>query len=248
VKALVLCGGFGTRLGELCRERPKPLLEVGRLALVEHTLLRLATAGLRDVFVNLHFGAEQLEQRLGDGARYGVRIRYFAEKTLLGTAGTPRALAALLGASDAGLVLQYGDVLSEHPLGELVQRHLASGASARIVVHERPGSNSRVVLDAGDRVERFIERPAPGALDDHATPWAFSGICVLSRACLFALPAAPGADLPRDVFPELARSGQLFAERHVGYRCAVDSPARLESARDAWNRGAFTLPSHSEVT
>lgn len=246
MKALVLCGGFGTRLGELCTVRPKPLLEVGRLSLVEHTLLRLAAAGLHDVFVNLHFGAEQLQARLGSGARYGVRIRYFPERTLLGTAGTPRALAQLAG--DEGLLVQYGDVLTEHPLGELVSRHAASGARARIVVHERPGSNSRVVLGPGDRVERFVERPTAGSSDDdRSTAWAFSGICVLSRACLLGLPDVAGADLPRDVFPELARAGELFAERHLGYRCAVDSPARLESARDAWKSGALTLPSHSEV-
>jgi mannose-1-phosphate guanylyltransferase len=246
VKALVLCGGFGTRLGELCAVRPKPLLEVGQLSLVEHTLLRLAAAGLREVFVNLHFGAEQLQARLGTGFRYGVRIHYFAEKTLLGTAGTPRALGELAG--DEGLLVHYGDVLSEHPLGDLVRRHRSSGARARIVVHERAGSNSRVVLGAGDRVERFVERPPAGASDDQPTTWAFSGICVLSGACLAGLPEGPGADLPRDVFPALAEAGELFAERHVGYRCAIDSPARLESARQAWKSGALTLPSHPEVT
>lgn len=245
MKALVLCGGFGTRLGALCTDRPKPLLEVGQLALVEHTLLRLAAAGLRDVFVNLHFGAEQLQARLGDGARYGVRLEYFAETSLLGTAGTPRALGARAG---EGLLVHYGDVLSEHPLAELCKRHVAFGARARIVIHERAGSNSRVVLGHGDRVERFLERPSASAEDASASAWAFSGICVLSRECLLSLPDAPGADLPRDVFPALAAAGQLLAERHVGYRCAVDSPARLESARDAWKTGALTLPSHPEVT
>jgi mannose-1-phosphate guanylyltransferase len=245
VKALVLCGGLGTRLGALCRDRPKPLLEVGPLALVEHTLLRLAAAGLRDVFVNLHFGAEQLQARLGDGSRYGLRLEYLPEPSLLGTAGTPRALAAKAGAQ--GLLVHYGDVLSEHPLHQLVQRHVASGARARIVIHERADSNSRVVLGAGDRVEQFLERPSPAAAAAVASSWAFSGICVLSAACLNALPDGP-SDLPGDVFPALAVAGEVFAERHVGYRCAVDSPARLESARDAWKTGALTLPSLREVT
>ena len=245
MKALVLCGGFGTRLGALCRDRPKPLLEVGPLALVEHTLLKLAVAGLRDVFVNLHFGAEQLRARLGDGSRYGVRLEYFPEPSLLGTAGTPRALAAKAG--EPGLLVHYGDVLSEHPLGELVERHVASGARARIVIHERVGSNSRVVLGPGDRVERFLERPSAAAADAIPSNWAFSGICVLSAECLNALPNGP-SDLPSDVFPELAVAGEVFAERHVGYRCAVESPARLESARDAWKAGALTLPSLREVS
>jgi NDP-sugar pyrophosphorylase family protein len=246
MKALVLCGGFGTRLGALCNDRPKPLLEVGRLALVEHTLLRLAAAGLNEVYVNLHFGADQLRARLGDGSRYRVKLEYFEETQLLGTAGTPRALA---GRTDEhGLLVHYGDVLSEHPLGALVEHHLASGARARIVIHERAGSNSRAVLGAGDRVERFLERPSASASEASRSAWAFSGICVLSRECLLSLPETPGADLPRDVFPALAGVGQLFAERHVGYRCAIDSPDRLQSARDAWQSGALTLPSHRELT
>jgi mannose-1-phosphate guanylyltransferase/phosphomannomutase len=150
-------------------------------------------------------------------------------------------------AGQDGLLVHYGDVLSEHPLGELVQRHAASGAQARIVIHERPGSNSRVTLGAGDQVVRFLERPSGAAAEATPSPWAFSGICVLSRECLNNLPEAP-ADLPRDVFPALAEAGALFAERHVGYRCAIDSPARLQSARDAWNAGALTLPSPREVT
>jgi NDP-sugar pyrophosphorylase family protein len=246
VKALVLCGGFGTRLGKLCQERPKPLLKVGRLALVEHTLLRLGAAGLHDVFVNLHFGAAKLRARLGDGRRYGVRINYFPEESLLGTAGTPRALGLAELLNGDGLLVHYGDVLSEHPLDRLVARHRESGARARIVVHERPGSNSRVTLGAEDRVERFVERPADGAAGT-GTPWAFSGICALSAVCVASLPEAP-SDLPRDVFPALARSGQLFAERHVGYRCAIDSPERLESARRAWKTGTLKLPTQPEVT
>src|SRR5258706_12171484 len=146
VKALVLCGGFGTRLGALCAERPKPLLEVGNLALVEHALLRLARAGIRDVFVNLHFCAAQLRAKLGSGARYGVALEFFEEPALLGTAGTPRALAQRHDLD--GLLVHYGDVLSEHPLAELVRAHRASSASATIVVHQREGSNSRAVLGA----------------------------------------------------------------------------------------------------
>jgi mannose-1-phosphate guanylyltransferase/phosphomannomutase len=151
-------------------------------------------------------------------------------------------------AGEQGLLVHYGDVLSEHPLGELARRHAESGARARIVIHERAGSNSRVSLGAGDRVERFLERPSDSVAVSSGSNWAFSGICALSHQCLLSLPDAAGADLPRDVFPALAAAGQLLAERHVGYRCAVDSPARLESARAAWKTGALTLPLHPEVT
>lgn len=244
MKALVLCGGLGTRLGALCAERPKPLLQVGGLALVEHTLLRLAAASLREIFVNLHFGADQLMAQLGDGSRYGVRIEYVHEAALLGTAGTPRSLAER---APGGLLVHYGDVLSEHPLAELVERHARSAAAARIVVHERAGSNSRVLLGAEGRVERFLERPDAATAAALPSHWAFSGICVLSQACLRSIP--PGAsDLPRDVFPALAGAGELFAEPHAGYRCAIDSPARLSSAQAAWKAGQLSVTEPREAT
>jgi NDP-sugar pyrophosphorylase family protein len=228
----------------LCEQRPKPLLQVGEHALVEHILLRLAASSIRDVFVNLHFGAEQLVERLGNGSRYGVRLEYFREPTLLGTAGTPRALASR--AAD-GLLVHYGDVLSEHALSGLLDRFYASEAAARIVVHERAGSNSRVQLGSGGRVERFLERPDAAAAATVTSNWAFSGICVLSGACLRSLPAV-ATDLPRDVFPALAAQGELFAEPHTGYRCAIDSPARLTRARADYDAGRLSPTVSREAT
>ncbi len=244
MKALVLCGGLGTRLGDLCAERPKPLLQVGEYALVEHILLRLAAASIREAFVNLHFGAAQVVERLGDGSRYGVHIEYFREPALLGTAGTPRALSER---APDGLLVHYGDVLSDHPLSGLAERLQGSGAAARIVVHERAGSNSRVQLASDGRVERFLERPDAATAATVASNWAFSGICALSGACLRALSDA-ASDLPRDVFPALAAEGQLFAEPHVGYRCAIDSPARLTSARAAYSAGRLSPTAPREAT
>lgn len=246
MKALVLCAGFGTRLGELCRHEPKPLLKVGALSIAEHILLRLGAAGVREVFVNLHFGASQLRERLGTGARYGVKLEYFEERELLGTAGTPRALRERCDA--AGLLVHYGDVLTDHPLTELFAQHARSAADATIVVHERAGSNSRAVLGTGDRVERFVERPTESEAALADSRWAFSGMCVLSRACLDALPQGTGVDLPRDVFPELAARGRLCAQRHSGFRCAIDSPERLHSAREAWNAGRLATLGQLEVT
>ena len=104
VKALVLCAGFGRRLGSLCQDSPKPLLEVGGLPIVEHILRRLGQHGVEEVFINLHYRAEQFPARLGDGGRFGFPLRYLHEPAPLGTAGTARDVLARV---DGDLLVHY---------------------------------------------------------------------------------------------------------------------------------------------
>ncbi|MEE9384528.1 MAG: nucleotidyltransferase family protein [Nannocystaceae bacterium] len=231
MKALILCAGFGRRLGAHCAACPKPLLRLGDSTIIEYTLRRLSEAGIHDVFVNLHYRAERFPAQLGNGSRYGLRIHYRHESAPLGTAGTPRDLADELDGQ--GLLVHYGDIVSAHPLAELVDAHACNHAAATILVHQRADSNSYAYFGEGEQIDRFIERPAnpPSSL---GPSWAFSGICVLSASFLQAIPRASTIDLPADLFPDLARLGGLYGQRLAGYRWAIDSPERLADARAAF--------------
>lgn len=227
MKALVLCAGFGTRLGELCRDRAKPLLSVGDRTIVEHILDNLACAGVDDVWINLHHHAAQFPALLGDGARFGLRIHYVFEPQARGTAGTVADLRALVGDE---LLVHYGDILTTHDLRGLVAAHRERRDWATMLVHQRTGSNSHAVLD-GDRVVSFQERPTVAPSSTGETPWVFSGVCVLSSPAMAAIPTGVVTDLPRDLFVALADTGHLHAQRLSGFRCAIDSPDRLAFAR-----------------
>ncbi|MBL8941832.1 MAG: NDP-sugar synthase [Myxococcales bacterium] len=235
MKALVLCAGYGRRLGDLTRDRPKPLLEVGEHAIVEHILARLAAAGFDDVWINLHHHAAQFPARLGDGSAWGLRIHWLLETEPMGTAGTVSSARTQVG--DAPLLVHYGDILTDHDLAGLMAAHRDTDAWATILVHDRPGSNSVAVFGEGDRVETFLERPSIPVIG--AQQWAFSGICVLSPSAQAGIPRGGRPDLPAHVFPVLAERGLLFAQRLAGFRCAIDSPERLDLARRALASGAF---------
>ncbi len=235
MKALVLCAGYGQRLGALTRDRPKPLLEVGEHAIVEHILGSLAAHGCTEVWINLHHHAAQFPARLGDGRLWGLRIHWLLEAEPLGTAGTVTSMRAEIG--DDPLLVHYGDILTDHDLGALVAHHRATGGWATALVHHRPGSNSVAVLGANDRIEAFVERPSIPVIGPDQ--WAFSGICVLSPSAVAGIPRGARPDLPAHVFPVLAERGLLFAQRLAGFRCAIDSPDRLDIARRALASGAF---------
>ncbi|MDP2342928.1 MAG: nucleotidyltransferase family protein [Deltaproteobacteria bacterium] len=236
MRAVVLTAGVGSRLGEHTKDTPKPMLDVGGVPLLDHILGNLARAGFSDVALNLHFRGDLIRDHVGDGARFGLRVVYSSEETLLGTAGGARRMSALLG-GEGPLVVHYGDILTSHDLASLWQRHHERAADATLLVHRRAGSNSVLTLDDDDRVTGFVERPAQRETVEH---WVFSGIAVLSLSTLDRISTAQASDLPRDILVPMVAAGAVVVGAPLqGFRCAIDSPARLEQARAALRSGAL---------
>jgi NDP-sugar pyrophosphorylase family protein len=234
---MVLCAGFGTRLGEFTRETPKPMLPLEGRPVLDYILCHLVRHGFTDVVVNLHFRPDAIPAYCGDGSRFGLRLNYSFEEQPLGTAGGVRKVADHFRGEP--FLVQYGDVLTDQDLTALVRAHTTRNALATILTHRRAGSNSVVVVDGNDRVERFLERPGEEERRGLTSDRVFSGVLVAAPELLDLIPADRPADLPRDVFPAAVTTGRMFAVALDGYRCAIDSPERLASARAAVNEGRF---------
>jgi mannose-1-phosphate guanylyltransferase len=232
LRAMVLAAGHGTRLGALTADTPKPMLDVCGQPLIERILRHLRRHHVGEVAINLHFQGGKIRAHLGDGSRLGLALRYSEEPILLGTAGGLLAHAEFLAGSDP-FIVQYGDILTDADLSALVDTHRRTGAVATLMLHRRAGSNSMVRLAADGEITGFSERPGHDERPDWSDPWVNSGICVCSPGILDVIPRGRPADLPRDVFAPLAGSGRLFGVPLSGYRCAVDSPERLELLRIA---------------
>lgn len=240
MRALVLCAGFGTRLGHLTKKTPKPLLDAAGRPLVRWIIEHLARAGVTDILVNLNTQGDAIRDSLGDGSWAGLTIRYVEEPTLLGTAGTVRANRTWLAANGPFLV-HYGDVVHDGSVRAFIARHFFVGVEATIALHASSTSNSWCELAPDGRVLRFLERPT--AVDRPDMPgYAFSGLCILSGAAVDRLPHAP-CDLPQDLFPGLATAGRLAGHILGGRRVAVDSPERL-ARLEALLRSGRCRPGH----
>jgi len=232
MKAMVLCAGFGTRLGDLTRDLPKPLLPLQGQPLLAYLLGHLKAQGFREVAINLHFLPHLIREHFGDGSRWGMSFSYSDEDTLLGTAGGVKKMAAFFRDEPAFLV-QYGDVLTDQDFTRLAQFHSKKKAMATLLVHQRAKSNSVVSLDPAGRVIGFLERPTDEARRGVVSPWVNSGICICSPEILGHIPPGKPCDLPRDVFAPLAGTGRLFGFPLSGFRGAIDSAERLDEARRA---------------
>ncbi len=241
MKAMVLCAGYGTRLGDATREMPKPLLPLRGHPLLAYILAHLRRHGFDRIAINLHFKPDLIPQYFGDGSSRGLRLHYSQEPVLLGTAGAVRKMESFLRDQDAFLV-QYGDVVTDQDLSAMLSFHRERHALATLLLHQRVKSNSIVSLDAHGRITGFLERPDEPARHGVNSPWVNSGICICDPAFLDAIPVDVPCDLPRDIFPKLVGDGRLFGFPLSGYRCAVDSPERLAEVKLALAEGRCGIP------
>jgi NDP-sugar pyrophosphorylase family protein len=231
MKAMVLCAGYGTRLGNLTRDIPKPMLLLNGKPMVEYIFANLKRHGINQIAVNLHFMPQAIQEHFGDGSHWGLHISYSREETLLGTAGGIKRMEHFLSESPAFLV-HYGDVLTNQDFSAMLEFHQKSKALATLLLHQRARSNSRVLMDKDNRIIQFMERPT----DAHETAggaWVNSGICVCSPAIFSLIPAGRPCDLPRDIFQTIIPEHPVYGFPLSGYRAAIDSPERLEEAASA---------------
>ncbi len=240
MKAMILAAGYGTRLGDLTRDVPKPMLDVQGSPLLAYIVAHLRRHGFDDLIINLHYQPEVIRSYFGDGTRWGVRITYSYEENLLGTAGGLKNAAEFFSGSEDFLV-HYGDVVTDANFTRMYAFHRSRGALATLLVHRRPKSNSIIHLDAEDRITRFVERPANETADDPARTFVNSGVCVAHRDLLDLIPAGETADLPRDIYTGYTAVGRLFAYPLTGYRCAVDSAGRLDELRATVGGGRLSI-------
>jgi MurNAc alpha-1-phosphate uridylyltransferase len=219
-RAVILAAGRGERMRPLTDSTPKPLLSVGGKPIIGWQIERLAAGGFRDLVVNhSHFGA-MIEQALGDGSRYGVRIRYSHEPKALETAGGIAQAMHLLG--DGPFAVVSADIYTEFDYATLRARVDAIAAApertaAHFVMVDNPPYHAR-----GDDM---------GVTDGHvsrAAPRLTYGNIAVFHPALFA-DVAPGTWLK--LFPWAYRfvdEGRVSGERFAGAWENIGTPQQLE--------------------
>jgi mannose-1-phosphate guanylyltransferase len=237
MRAMVMAAGLGTRLRPLTETLPKPIAPVGNRPVVEHLLRQLATAGVDEAVMNLHWHPEAVQDVIGDGSAYGVPVTYSIEEELLGTAGgTRRCLDRLLADDDCFLVTS-GDGLHGIDLAAVVEAHRASGALATIVVKPLADITGFgvIVADPSGRVTSFQEKPAPAdALSDLVNV----GVYCFDRAIAEEIPPSGPSDFGSEILPRLVAEGRaVHAHRTTAYWSDVGSLDELVRANLAVVRG-----------
>lgn len=182
MKAIILCGGLGTRLGSLTRETPKPLLAVAGKPFVDHVMQRLVQADMTDLVLAAGFQWQKLSAHIGD-TWCGVPIQYSVEASPLGTGGAIKAAMASAHVDEALVV--NGDTLFDIDIAEFLRFATSQDTAACIALRHVPDCSryGRVTVDPLGRLLSFGEK-------GHAGPGLINGgIYYLRRIALDAVQA-----------------------------------------------------------
>ena len=157
LRAVVMAGGFGKRLGELTQSLPKPMLPVGGRPLLERIIVQLRSAGIDRVHVTTHYKPEQIVSHFRDGSDFGVEIEYVNEDEPLGTAG---ALGLIDSHDDQPLLVLNGDIVTDTDFRALLHFHEEHEADMTIGVWPYEVQVPYGLVDTdGERVTAIREKP-----------------------------------------------------------------------------------------
>ncbi len=206
LKAVILAGGFSTRLRPVTNYIPKPLVPVVNKPIIEHVVERLKEANIREIVFTLYYRAQEIIDYFGDGSRHGINPEYRVEEKPLGTAGSVKNVEDLL--DDVFLVVS-GDVLFDFDLNSALKNHIGNDNAATIVLNQVENVQHFGVaeLDHDNRIVGFVEKPNPARVKSRLVN---TGIYILNKSVLNLVERNTKTDFSLDVFPKLVEKGQLY--------------------------------------
>jgi NDP-sugar pyrophosphorylase family protein len=221
VEAIILCGGLGTRLRAAVADRPKALAPVQGRPFLHYLLARLKNYGIDRLVLAVSYLHEQMMNCCGEGAEWGVAIRYAVEPVRLGTAGAVKHAARLVTTEDF-LVLN-GDTYAQLDYRALAAEHREHQADLTMALRQVAKANryGRVESDATGRVVRFAEKPGAVAGESLVN----AGVYVMNRRVLSLIPDQRQFALETELLPQLLQVGRkVYGYIITGYFCDIGIP------------------------
>ena len=241
--AILLVGGRGTRLAPLTNNSPKPMLQVAGVPFTEHQINKARSAGITEIVLATSFKAELFEPYFGDGANFGISIKYAVEEVALGTGGAISNAAAMLEGSGPVAIFN-GDVLSKHDLEGQFKFHESKGADVTLYLTEVEDARAygAVELDGSGWVSAFNEK-----MENPPTNIINAGCYIFNREVITSIPFGKVISVERETFPQLLATGaKVFGFIDKSYWLDIGTPAALlKASRDLvfeMNKEFLSLP------
>lgn len=253
MKAVILCGGQGTRIRDASESLPKPMLPIGGRPIVWHIMKGYAAHGIRDFvlclgykgwvikefFLNYRAMMSDVTVRLGDGTNVQVHGRHGEEdwSVTLAETGEATMTAGRVAAvrryveQDGLFALTYGDGVSDLNIRSLVEFHRSHGKIATVTAVRPPGRFGEMRIEGG-RVSEFNEKPQAAEGFINGGFFLFD-----SRRIWDYLGTDPSAILEREPLQRLARDGELVAFPHTGFWQSMDTYREWQLLDDLWAKG-----------
>ena len=209
-----MAGGFGTRLRPLTNNIPKPMVPIVNKPILEHIINLLKTHNIKDYVVLLYYMPDTIKNFLGDGRKFGVKIRYVIPDHDFGTAGAVKLSEKFI---DDKFVVISGDVLTDFNLTEIKNFHNSQNTIATLSLYrsKNPLQFGIVLTDKKDRIVRFLEKPTSSEVFSDTIN---TGIYFFNKEIFAHIPEGESYDFSQDLFPKLLKNNiPIYGYKTKGY-------------------------------
>ncbi len=213
-KAVIMAGGFGTRLRPLTMNLPKPMVPILNVPMMEHIVELLKKHKIKDIVSVLYFQPEIITSHFEDGSKFGINMNYVMAQADYGTAGAVKNAYEHL---DSRFIIISGDVLTDFDISKAIDFHIEKGSKATILLTRvtKPLQYGIVMTDDDSRITRFLEKPSWGQVFSDTIN---TGIYILEPEVLDLIPYQQEFDFSKDLFPEMLRRDMpLYGYISEGY-------------------------------
>jgi mannose-1-phosphate guanylyltransferase / phosphomannomutase len=227
MKAIVLAGGFGTRIQPLTHSVPKPMLNILNRPMMQHIIERLRDAGIIDIVILLYFKPDIVKNYFGDGSAFGVNINYVLPDDDYGTAGAVKKAEEFLQGEEFMIV--SGDLVTDFDFNEIIAFHKKKESKLTITLTpvDDPLQFGVVITAPDGKIQKFLEKPSWSEVFSDTIN---TGIYILAPEILNYIPANTNYDFGKELFPALMKDNvTLWGPILHGYWRDVGNP---ESYRD----------------
>ncbi|MBE0513411.1 sugar phosphate nucleotidyltransferase [Sulfurimonas sp.] len=246
MKAIVLAGGFGTRIQPLTSTIPKPMLPILNAPMMEHIIIKLRDdLGIKDIAVLLYFMPEVIKEYFKDGKDFGVNITYFLPDDDYGTAGAVGFARDFL---DETFIIVSGDLVTDFKFNDIYKFHKQKKSKLTIALTpvENPLQFGVVIANKQGKIEKFLEKPSWGEVFSDTIN---TGIYILEPEILNFIPKEENYDFAKDLFVRLMSSNITIWGCHIeGYWRDVGNPQSYREVYQDIFEGKITLPIKGEKT
>ncbi|MBI4499295.1 MAG: nucleotidyltransferase family protein [Chloroflexi bacterium] len=219
--ALILAGGKGERLRPFTDDRPKPMVPVNGMPILEHQIRWLNSYGVDHFVLLCGYLHHVIQEYFGDGSRWGVAIEYCVEETPLGRGGAFKQGFTRIPKSEPFVIGTNGDNLNTQDLRPFLEAHQGTGALVTVMLTQLRSPYGIAQIEEDHRISGFQEKPL-------LPYWLNAGVYAISAACFNRFPDQ--GDHEDTTFPALAEEGKLYAFRSTAYWRAVDTVKDLTEA------------------
>lgn len=211
-QAVILCAGLGTRLRPLTNTMPKPMIPILGKPLLEWNIEQFKKHGVTEFFINLYYLPDAIRDYFGDGTKWSVKINYFQEKDILGTAGGVKNFVDIL---DEEFFLIYGDMISLMDYSKMADEF--SKYPSAIGIQTMQKTDNYVDADVAELAAdgSYLKIHVKPHTESYPNAYRMKGVFVLKRGILDYVPDNTFYELGKQLLPEIVNQGKKF----YSYEC-----------------------------